>query len=264
MLHSGVVLPVTAVYVAWQAEALPELHRALLVDLDIDGDAIAEGDVDGALATLRDSWSVLEQHGLARGRQVHPGLGRTLRLIAEAGRDYYAFFNSGDENTRSALVAVSGGEAVRVITLPDKHFVIEPVRADEAPQALIAALPEAPPGRGRVISLPADALMPKAVGYQDTGSVLQKNRPASSPQEQQVQDLRRLLAEPRLGGGQLFAGHRDRTGKRVRVPKPVTFFDTPGGRYLQYEVNSGSGPWMTVQPGDFTTMASRLGALATT
>lgn len=263
MLHSRVVLPVTAVYVAWQAEDLPAMHRALFVDLDIDGDAIAEGNVDSALATLRGSWSTLEQHGLACGRQLHHHFGRTLRLIAEAGRDYYAFFNSGDENTRSALVAVSGDDAVRVILTPDNHFVLEPVRADEAPQALIAALPEAPPGRGRVISLPADALTPKTNAYQDTGSILQKNRPASSPQEQQVQELRRLLAEPRLGGGQLLAGYRDRYGKRIRAPKPVTFFDTPSGRYLQYQTENNGNTWMMVQPADFTTMASRLGALAT-
>lgn len=264
MLHSRVVLPVTAVYVAWQAEGLDALHRAMAIDLDFDGDAIAEGNVDGALATLRGSWSTLEQHGLARGRQVHRDFGRTLRLIAEAGRDYYAFFNSGDEHTRSALVAVSGDDAVRVILTPDKHFVLDPVRADEAPQALIAALPEAPPGRGRVISLPADALNPKSNAYQDTGSILQQNRPVNSPHEQQVQELRRLLAEPRLGGGQLFANHRDRHGRRVRAPKSLTFFDTPSGRYLRHQVDNNGGPWMTVQPADFTTMASRLDALATT
>lgn len=263
MLHSRVVLPVTAVYVAWQAEGLPALHRALIVDLDFDGDAIAEGDVDGPLAALRGSWTVLAQYGLAQNRQLHPDFGRTLRLIAEAGREYYAFFNSGDERTRSALVAVSGDDAVRVTVTPDQQFVFEPVRTDEAPQALIAALPEAPPGRGRLISLPADALKPKANAYQDTGSIMQKNRPVSSPQEQQVQDLRRLLTEPRLGGGQLFASHRDRYGKRIRAPKPLTFFDTPNGRYVQYQVESNGSPWMTVQPADFTTMASRLGALAT-
>lgn len=263
MLHSRIVLPVAAVYVAWQAVGLDALHRALVVDLDIDGDAIAEGDVDGPLATLRGSWSTLQQHGLARGREVHPDLGRTLRLVAEAGRVHYAFFNTGDEDTRSALVAVSGDEAVRMIATPDQHFAIEPVRADEAAPALIGALPEAPPGRGRPITLPSNALKPKSNAYQDTGSFLQQNRPVSSPQEQQVQELRRLLAEPRLGGGQLFTDHRDRYGKRVRAPKSLTFFDTPSGRYVRHEAANNGVPWMTVQPADFTTMASRLDALAT-
>lgn len=65
------------------------------------------------------------------------------------------------------------------------------------------------------------------------------------------------------GGGQLYASHRDRYGKRVRAPKPLTFFDTPSGRYVQYQVEGNGGPWMTVQPADFSTMAGRLGALAT-
>jgi hypothetical protein len=32
---------------------------------------------------------------------------------------------------------------------------------------------------------------------------------------------------------------------------------------VQYQVEGNGGPWMTVQPADFTTMTSRLGALAT-
>jgi hypothetical protein len=265
VLRSRVVLPVVALYNAWQAAGLPELHRALYTRIDVDSDALAEGDLGGALALFESGWATLERLGLSRGRNVHPDLGRSLRLIAEAGTEFYAYFNHGDEEARTALVAVSGEEAIRVVLTPDKHFVLEPVRPEDAPQALVAVLPEAGPGKGPLISLPADALKPKPRHQrEEPDGFLQQNRYATTPQEQQVQALKKLLAEPRLGGGQLYAARRDRFGKKVRCPKPLTFFDTAGGRYLQYQVSSNGLPWNTVQPADFSAMTSRLGMLPAT
>ncbi len=258
------MLPVVALYNAWQAEGLPELHRALYTRVDFDSDAVAEGDLGGALALFESGWATLERLGLARGRAVHPDLGRSLRLIAEAGTEFYAYFNHGDEEARTALVAVSGKDAIRVVLTPDKHFVVEPVRPEDAPQALVAVLPEVKAGQGSLISLPADALEKPRHQREESDGFLQQNRYATTPQEQQAVALRKLLAEPRLGGGQLYAARRDRLGKKARCPKPLTFFDTAGGRYLQYQVSTGGLPWNTVQPADFGAMTSRLGHLAST
>lgn len=220
-----------------------------MVELDVDGEAIAEGDLDGGLAVFRGGWAVLEQHGLTHGRRVRDDFARALRLIAEAGTEFCTFFNLGDEPTRSALVVVSGEDALRVVVTPDQRFVLEPVRADDAAQALIAALPEAPPGSGRMTSLPADALSEKSTSPDEGGgSFLRANRPVITPHQQQVQELRRLLAAPRLGGGQLYACRRDRHGNRVRSAAPVTYFDTPAGRYIHHRVQDSDGTWMTVQP----------------
>lgn len=264
MLRSRVVLPVVALYNAWQAEGLPELHRALYTRIDFDADSLAEGDLGGALALFESGWTTLERLGLARGRAVHPDLGRSLRLIAEAGTEFYAYFNNGDEEARTALVAVSGQDAVRVVLTPDKHFVVEPVRPEEAPQALVSVLPQASPGTVPLISLPADALTRPRHQREESGGFLQQNRYATTPQEQQVEALKKLLAEPRLGGGQLYAARRDRFGRKARCPKPLTFFDTAGGRYLQYQASSNGQPWNTVQPADFGAMTSRLGQLPAT
>jgi hypothetical protein len=264
VLRSRVVLPVVSVYNAWQAEGLPELHRALITQIDFDTSDVAEGDLNSAVSLFQQGWAALEQFGLARGREVHPDLGRSLRLVAEAGTDYWAFFNHGDEPTRSALVSVSGDNAIRIILTADKQFIMEPVRPEDAPQALVAALPEVPPGKGQPISLPADALNQPRHQRAEGDGFLQANRYATTPQEQQVAALKKLLAEPRLGGGQLYAARRDRFGKKVRCPKPLTFFDTVGGRYLQFQVSSSSGPWHTVQAADFATMTSRLDMLPAT
>ncbi|MFD9733705.1 ESX secretion-associated protein EspG [Umezawaea sp. NPDC059074] len=265
MLRSRVVLPVAALYNAWQAAGLPELHRALYTRIDFDSDSLADGDLTGAMAVFEGGWTALERLGLGRGRTVHPDLGRSLRLIAEAGTEYYAYFNHGDEEPRTALVAVSGEEAIRVVLTPDKHFVLEPVRAEDGPSSLVAVLPEAAAGKGALISLPADALAPKPRHQrEESDGFLQQNRYATTPQEQQVIALRKLLAEPRVGGGQLYAARRDRFGRKVRCPKPLTFFDTAAGRYLQYQVSSNGLPWNTVQPADFGAMTSRLAMLPST
>jgi hypothetical protein len=265
VLRTKVAIPVVALYNAWQAEGLPTLHNALLAQVDFDGDQLAEGDVTVLADLARRGWAELERLGLARGRQVHADLGRSLRLIANASTEYYAFFNQGDDEARSALVVQSGDDALRVVLRADKHFVLEPVRAEDAVPSLVSALPEAKPGRGGVLSLPADALSDKPRQPrpdEDGGSFLQASRPTGA-HVAEVQQVRKLLAEQRLGGGQLYAARRDRFGRKQRCAAPLTYFDTITGRYLSAKTTGGDGtPWITVQPADFTTLQDRLRRLS--
>ncbi|MBB5808124.1 hypothetical protein F4560_007892 [Saccharothrix ecbatanensis] len=265
MLRTRVAIPVVALYNAWQAEGLPTLHNALLTQVDFDEDQLAEGDVTVLADLARRGWAELERLGLARGRQVHTDLGRSLRLIADASVEYYAFFNEGDGDTRTALVVQSGDEALRVVLRPDKHFVLEPVRVEDVVQSLISALPEAKPGRGGVVSLPADALADKPNRPrpdEDGGSFMQASRPTGA-HVGEAQQVRKLLAEERTGGGQLYAARRDRFGRKQRCAAPLTYFDTITGRYLSAKAPGGDGtPWITVQPADFTTLQNRLRQLS--
>ncbi|MFD0203213.1 MULTISPECIES: ESX secretion-associated protein EspG [Saccharothrix] len=263
MLRTRVAIPVVALYNAWQAEGLPTLHNALLAQVDFDGDQLAEGDVTVLADLARRGWAELERLGLARGRQVHADLSRALRLIADASVEYYAFFNQGDDETRTALVVQSSDDALRVVLRADKHFVLEPVRVEDVVQSLVSALPEAKPGRGGVISLPADALSDKPRRHdEDGGSFLQASRPTGA-HVAEAQQVRKLLAEQRTGGGQLYAARRDRFGRKQRCAAPLTYFDTITGRYLSAKTTGGDGtPWITVQPADFTTLQNRLRQLS--
>jgi hypothetical protein len=265
VLRTRVAVPVVALYNAWQAEGLPTLHNALLTQVDFDEDQLAEGDVTVLADLARRGWAELERLGLARGRQVHTDLGRSLRLIADASVEYYAFFNEGDGDTRTALVVQSGDEALRVVLRPDKHFVLEPVRVEDVVQSLISALPEAKPGRGGVVSLPADALADKPNRPrpdEDGGSFMQASRPTGA-HVGEAQQVRKLLAEERTGGGQLYAARRDRFGRKQRCAAPLTYFATITGRYLSAKAPGGDGtPWITVQPADFTTLQNRLRQLS--
>ncbi|MFD1152175.1 ESX secretion-associated protein EspG [Saccharothrix hoggarensis] len=261
MLRTRVAIPVVALYNAWQAEGLPTLHNALLTQVDFDEGRLAEGDLSGLADLASRGWAELERLGLARGRQVHPDLSRSLRLIADASVEYYAFFNQGDDDTRTALVAQSGDEALRVVLRADKHFVLEPVRVEDVVPSLVSALPEAKPGRGGVLSLPADALTDRPRQPrpdEDGGSFLQSSRPTGA-HVTEVQQVRKLLAEERLGGGQLYAARRDRFGRKQRCAAPLTYFDTVTGRYLSAKAPGRDGTtWLTVQPADFATVQNRL------
>ncbi|WP_439663881.1 ESX secretion-associated protein EspG [Lentzea sp. HUAS TT2] len=251
MLRSRVAIPVTALYQAWQAAGLPTMHRALLAQVDFDEDLLESGDVSELERLQRSAWAQLEQYGLARGGQIHPDLTNALRLVVEAGVEYWAFFSLKDGPQQSVLVVSNGQDALRIALTTDQQFVLEPVRADEAPQALVGALPPTPAGRGNPITLPEEALQQKRQpSYEDTGSFMQQSRPTSTPNDQLVAQLNEIMSQPRTGGGQLFSAKRDHLGRKQRCVNPLTYIDTPSGRYLAAK----SDGWLRVQPADFGTL----------
>ncbi|WP_167980228.1 ESX secretion-associated protein EspG [Lentzea indica] len=251
MLRSRVAIPVTALYQAWQAAGLPSLHRALLTQVDFDEDLLESGDLSELERLQRSAWAQLEQYGLARGSQVHPDLANALRLVVEAGVEYWAFFSLKDGPQQSVLVVTNGQDALRIVLTPDQQFVLEPVRPDEAPQALVGALPPAPAGKGSPITLPEDALKQKPQTYDDTGSFMQQSRPTSTPNDQLVAQLKQIMSEPRTGGGQVYSAKRDHLGRKQRCVSPLTYIDTKSGRYIAAK----SEGWLRVQPADFGTLA---------
>jgi hypothetical protein len=251
VLRSRVAIPVVALYNAWQAAGLPQLHRALIAQVDFDEDQLAEGDLSGLNALARNSWGALEQLGLARGGQIHPDLAASLRLIVEASVEDWAFFSHEDSPTCSVLTARNGDDAIRVMLTPDNVFVIDPIRPEDTAQSLIAALPPTPPGKGGPISLPGDALEQKPVRYEDTGSFMQQSRPTSTPNDTLLAQLKQIMGQPRTGGGQVYSAKRDHLGRKQRCVAPLTYIDTTSGRY----VAAKSEGWLRVQPADFGTLA---------
>lgn len=251
MLRSRVAIPVTALYQAWQAAGRPAIHRALLAQGDLDEEHRESGAVCELERLQRSAWTQLEQYGLARGGQIHPDLANALRLVVEAGVEYWAFFSLKDGPQQSVLVVSNGQDALRIVLTPDQQFVLEPVRADEAPQALVGALPPTPAGRGNPITLPEEALQQKRQpSYEDTGSFLQQSRPTSTPNDQLVAQLNEIMSQPRTGAGQVFSAKRDHLGRKQRCVNPLTYIDTPSGRYLAAK----SDGWLRVQPADFGTL----------
>ncbi|GAA3657438.1 ESAT-6 protein secretion system EspG family protein [Lentzea atacamensis] len=251
MLRSRVAIPVTALYQAWQAAGLPSLHRALLTQVEFDEDRLESGDLSELERLQRLAWAQLEAYGLARGSQVHPDLANALRLVMEAGVEYWAFFSLKDGPQQSVLVVSNGQDALRIVLTPEQQFVLEPVRPEEAPQALVGALPPTPAGKGNPITLPEDALEQKRQSYEDTGSFMQQSRPTSTPNDQLVAQLKEIMNQPRIGGGQVYSAKRDHLGRKQRCIAPLTYIDTTSGRYIAAK----SEGWLRVQPADFGTLA---------
>lgn len=252
MLRSRVGIPVVALYQAWQVAGLPQLHRALVTQVDFDSASLEEGDLSELERMQRTAWAQLEQYGLARGGEIHPDLAGALRLVVEAGMEYWAFFSQKDGPGQAVLVVSNGQDALRIVLTPDQLFVLEPVRADEAPQSLVAALPPTPAGKGSPITLPQNALQQKRQpSYEDTGSFMQQSRPTSTPNDQLVTQLKTIMSEPRTGGGQVYSAKRDHLGRKQRCAEPLTYIDTASGRY----VATKSEGWLRVQPADFGTLA---------
>ncbi|MET9629103.1 ESX secretion-associated protein EspG [Lentzea sp. NPDC006480] len=251
MLRSRVAIPVIALYQAWQAAGLPSLHTALLTQVDHDEDLLESGDLSELDRLQRTAWAQLESYGLARGSQVHPDLASALRLVVEAGVEYWAYFTLKDGPQQSVLVVSNGQEALRIVLTADQQFVLEPVRPDEAPQALVGALPPTPAGKGSPITLPEDALQQKRQSYEDTGSFMQQSRPTSTPNDQLVAQLKEIMNQPRTGAGQVYSAKRDHLGRKQRCIAPLTYIDTPSGRYIA----ATSEGWLRVQPADFSTLA---------
>jgi hypothetical protein len=68
--------------------------------------------------------------------------------------------------------------------------------------------------------------------------------------DKDAETLRKMIGDI-LRQGQFGAAGRDKWGRRVRVPRVISFFDTEAGRYLQVRKESGGGEaWTTISPAD--------------
>ncbi|GDY33737.1 ESX secretion-associated protein EspG [Gandjariella thermophila] len=249
MLRSRITISALAYDVAWESERLPDKHRALLTP--------SPGTTYEERAELeRRALAELASLGLARGEQIHPDLLAALRLIARAHQEFYGWWHAAESDTVSAVVAVSGEDAVRAVLL-NNQLTLEPVRAAGAADALVALLPQAPAGRGSAISMPEDEVGGSAGDGPGYGGGVMVS--ASTSVNASTAQLRRLLDQPRTGGGQLYAASRDHLGRKHRAPGPVTYFDTAAGRYVAVRRPGSDGrAWVTITPADPSTLASRL------
>lgn len=227
-------LPLASFYTAWLAVGLGEPPTALL---PAGGTAAPRNGSATEVADL--AWLDLYERELAAGRQLDGGFVRTLRSLANAPRTYYAFFHGRAEATRSALVVAAGVLA----TVAGDTVTLRPVWPTSVPGALVGELPKMHKGAGEALSAPVTELTAR--------------RPSGRAAE-----MRRLLDEPRTGGGQLYAARRDQHGRRTVCRQPLSYFDVAAGRYLATEQPAPDGTrWRTILPADTALLTERLAAL---
>lgn len=160
---------------------------------------------------------VAREHLAAAGllHQGEPGedLEDSLRLLCRAPAEVSAYVQTRDLTYR--LHAGAGRRAgVFACSLPgDRRILLRPARLDALARSVVRELPARAGARSCSYSVPLADL----AGAEPRG---QAGRVAA------------IFARPRLAGGQVFAGVRDRLGHRRS--RPVTFVDTEQGRWLSY------------------------------
>jgi len=141
--------------------------------------------------------------------------------------------------------------------LDDIAIHLSPVRPDKIAETLVDLLPPAQPGRGRSISVPMDMLD----GSVPRDSWMEPNTPAGRL-EGDLRGLRRLLGQPRLGGGRLHASARDGVGRRRKTQYPLTYLDLVDGWWLVRQKASGPDkPWVVAVPATTAALVDGISSL---
>lgn len=208
------------------------------------------------------AWRALSNRGLISGGALDADLEWMLRLIAEPGREVDGRCWS-QRSVRVLAAAENDGERA-VLAVKDGDFLtFSPASAAGLPRAVVSSLPETPPGPGRSVSVPSDALDAAAADVGDKVEQL----PAALQRRGVRTDDAEALAQMVAGAaaqGQFGAAARDRYGKRERAERVVGFFDTALGRYAQLRTTSPAGEaWSTVAPVDDRRLIGHLEELLT-
>lgn len=208
------------------------------------------------------AWRALSHRGLIRGGELDADLEWMLRLIAEPGHEVDGR-SWLQRSVRVLAAAENDGERAALVVKDGEHLTFSPASAAGLPRAAVSPLPELPPGPGRSVSVPSDALDAAAADVGDEVEQL----PGALRRRGVRPDDAEALAEMVAGAvaqGQFGAAARDRYGKRERAGRVVGFFDTALGRYTQSRTTSASGEeWSTIAPVDDRRLVGHLEELLT-
>jgi EspG family len=182
------------------------------------------------------AWAELTQQGLTVARQLEPGFRGTLIALMRPAVEFFGWISTPN-GTIGVLVAASGNESVLVVRA-DQMAWLHPTRPDTLAEAVVAQLPTVPAAAGRSLNVPEASLTARGGRHghgDDEGFSGFGSQDGPTPD---VKLLTALMAEPRVGGGQLYAAVRDGLDRRCKAPHALSYLDVAPGR-------SGQGRWMT-------------------
>ena len=189
----------------------------------------------------------LTEAGLWRGGGARDDLAESVGLLCRAGTEYFAHVGTTEQDYR-LHVAVSGREAVLACYVPASgNVLLRPARAEAPVEDLVRELPDSRPAAGLALSVPESEL---------------KAAMAGKPAQRDVRRILDLCAQPRCGGGQLYAGVRDRLGgHRTSRGDCCTLLDTEHGAWL-FSFTGGPGRYVNVAPARHDIVVAKLYELA--
>lgn len=194
--------------------------------------------------------------GLHDGRDPHPRLEDLLILLVRNQFTIDGQLSAGQ--ALRLLAAVKGDNGLLAVQTADE-LLLEPVRAPGVVGAVVALLPEVPPGPGGPVTVARTLFDEAAQAYASTGYVgFESIITRGGVSGRGLRTLSTLVESDSQGGGQLAANSVDRLGRHTRTPV-VNWFDTSAGRYIVYDEHRRDGQELrTFTPGDATRLAQRL------
>lgn len=245
IIRKPVSLPLLAVDRLWEWAGLGKVHPALGIgDLWVPEDSRRK--VENAV------YEVLEQQGLGSPGNPSPEITGTLRLIATATEEYYAWINDiGTNDAGALLVAAKDDEAV-LMSRDQRGMELQPIDPERLAERFVEAIVEV-----EAADIP-NLSVPKA-GFSAEGPV---DAPANdddgfgfSYESDQADDvdpaakLRELLHAKRTAVLQMYTAKRAGGPSRKRVG-PYAMIDIIGqGRVLTFVAEEGSEPVIKCLPG---------------
>lgn len=208
-------------------------------------------------ARLREQgWSTLAAKGLGTPGAFHRDLEQSLRLLANPRWEIDGRLHLDASPRTSTLIAANADRAVLAVLRPDE-FTLYRLAPTGLAQAAVEQLPGHPPGNGVSITLPADTLDAVAEVAGEDRLRLQRELVGRGLDRADARKVTEVLGSV-IRFGQFGVSGKDRTGRRTRGSHVVTWYDTPGGRYLFTRRTSGGQPWATLAPGSDAALRQQL------
>jgi hypothetical protein len=250
-LPSSVVLSALEFDVLWAGQRFPRRHVVL--------DVPSPGGTHSERAKLEaQAWATLGERGLAKGTKADSELTDQLALLANPKQAVDVWVWT-DREIR-ALAAASGGDAVLAVVDAAQVWLI-PARPTSFVKAAVSVAGECPPGGGRSVSVPLEALRgaEEEVGGDPTAIITALERHGVTLDD--AQELAAMFTNIEARG-QFGAEITLRDGRIRRADRVVAFHDTDWGRYLYLARSQGGrAPWVTVTPANNARIAENVAEL---
>ncbi|MBV8931811.1 MAG: ESX secretion-associated protein EspG [Kutzneria sp.] len=256
MLRGPVTVSTDAYEATRQRYGFEEQHYVLAVP-------IPDVSLQEFPAWERRAFDELGRIGLANGASVHQDLLDTMQLLAKPPIELHGRIGYHNKAT-IGFVAASDGRSAVLAVRDDSALHLRPIAPDKLAAAAVGLLPQAPAGKGQSITMSMDTANRLTSGAAASRQEDDQNWLQSSGDHVDTdgRTLQRLLAEPRFGGGRIYAGRRDAMGHRRKSKQPMTYMDLESGRWLFRQKPNASGQlWMVIQPASQETLTANANEL---
>ncbi|GAB3458081.1 ESX secretion-associated protein EspG [Actinophytocola sediminis] len=214
-------------------------------------------DEDTTRALDRHALGELEQnHRLHRGRPDED-LDDTIGVLVRPDREYYGWITTTVDGRafRYGVLAIAAyQEAVLVVrNYETDAIVLATFAPGEFAGRFLDQLPPVAPAAGGPVSTPYQDFLaasePEGDGFGGFGTL----------ENPDVLAINAVLAQPRTGGGSLYAACRaGNLGSRRRCRRPVNFLDTVTGRWLTQLDATAEGTIASIRPAGVDLIAAEL------